>query len=37
VNHSAHLWGALYGVIFTVALKPAVLLTFVASLTQPRL
>ena len=37
VNHSAHLWGALYGVIFTVALNPAVLLNFVASLSQPRL
>ena len=37
VNHSAHLWGALYGVIFTVAMNPAVLPNFIALLTQPRL
>jgi membrane associated rhomboid family serine protease len=35
INHSAHLWGALYGVIFTVALNPVVLLNFIALLSQP--
>lgn len=28
VNHSAHLWGAAYGVLFTVLLQPAVLSHF---------
>jgi membrane associated rhomboid family serine protease len=37
VNHSAHLWGAVYGVIFTIALNPAVLPHFVNELSQPRL
>jgi len=37
VNHSAHLWGALYGVLFTIALNPSVLSNFIALLTQPRL
>jgi hypothetical protein len=36
VNHSAHLWGAAYGVIFTIALNPAVLPRFIALLSQPR-
>ena len=37
VNHSAHLWGALYGVLFTIALRPEALLNFLGTLTQPRL
>lgn len=37
VNHSAHLWGALYGVLFTIALRPEALLNFIGTLTQPRL
>jgi len=37
VNHTAHLWGALYGVLFTIALNPAVLPHFFAVLSQPRL
>lgn len=36
VNHSAHLWGAAYGVIFTIALEPSLLPAFIASLSQPR-
>ncbi len=32
VNHSAHLWGAAYGVIFTLVLKPQVLPYFLALL-----
>jgi len=37
VNHSAHLWGALYGVIFTVVMEPRVLPYFFASLLHPQL
>jgi membrane associated rhomboid family serine protease len=32
VNHSAHLWGAAYGVLFTVLLEPAVAGHFTRSL-----
>ena len=32
VNHSAHLWGAAYGVLFTIAMEPAVLGHFTQSL-----
>ena len=32
VNHSAHLWGAAYGVLFTVLLQPAILGHFSRSL-----
>ena len=28
VNHSAHLWGALYGLTYTIILKPSILLEF---------
>jgi membrane associated rhomboid family serine protease len=35
VNHSAHLWGAAYGVIFTIALEPSLLPRFIALLSQP--
>jgi membrane associated rhomboid family serine protease len=35
VNHSAHLWGAAYGVIFTVLVDPRVLPHFLAALLQP--
>jgi membrane associated rhomboid family serine protease len=35
VNHSAHLWGAVYGVIFTIALEPSLLPGFIALLSQP--
>ncbi|MBZ0087750.1 MAG: rhomboid family intramembrane serine protease [Thermomonas sp.] len=33
VNHSAHLWGAAYGVLLTLALQPRVLGHFLQSLT----
>ena len=36
VNHSAHLWGALYGVVATVLIEPRVLPWFLAQLAQPR-
>ncbi|MCY7355786.1 MAG: rhomboid family intramembrane serine protease [Lysobacter sp.] len=32
VNHSAHLWGAAYGMLFTVLLEPRVATTFVGRL-----
>ena len=35
VNHSAHLWGAAYGVMFTLLLEPRVLQHFLARLMQP--
>jgi membrane associated rhomboid family serine protease len=28
INHSAHLWGAVYGLVFTILLKPALLVNF---------
>ncbi|MEB3766228.1 rhomboid family intramembrane serine protease [Acinetobacter sp. MD2] len=34
VNHSAHLWGAAYGVIVTILINPKVLPHFLAELTQ---
>ena len=35
VNHSAHLAGAAYGVLFTVLMEPRVLAHFMAELTNP--
>jgi membrane associated rhomboid family serine protease len=35
VNHSAHLWGAAYGVIFTIAMEPPVLPHFLQALSNP--
>lgn len=35
VNHSAHLWGAGYGVLFTVLSNPGVLAHFLGALSQP--
>ena len=35
VNHSAHLWGAAYGVLFTCIVQPAVIPHFLATLAQP--
>lgn len=37
INHSAHLWGAAYGVLFTVLIEPRILPHFMASLMQPGL
>lgn len=37
VNHSAHLWGAAYGVVFTVLVNPPLVLSnFLGQLLQPR-
>ena len=35
INHSAHLWGALYGVVFTVLANPEVLPHFLGALAHP--
>lgn len=37
VNHGAHLWGAAYGILVTIALDPRILGHFVQQLSQPRL
>ncbi len=36
INHSAHLWGALYGVLFTIALDPSVAGRFFEQLLHPQ-
>lgn len=36
INHDAHFWGALFGVVFTIALHPDVVSTFVNELRHPR-
>ena len=36
VNHSAHLWGAAYGVLFTLAVEPRLLGRFLEALSHPR-
>jgi membrane associated rhomboid family serine protease len=36
VNHDAHLWGAIFGMVFTVALRPGILGTFINELQHPR-
>ena len=35
INHSAHLWGAAYGVVFTLALEPRVFAVFIDGLSHP--
>jgi membrane associated rhomboid family serine protease len=37
VNHGAHLWGAVYGVVFTIALRPEILPYFLSAVMQPGL
>ena len=36
VNHSAHLWGAAFGIAFTLLVRPEVLSHFLSQLAQPR-
>jgi membrane associated rhomboid family serine protease len=35
INHSAHLWGAIYGILFTIAVEPRVLGQFFERLSHP--
>jgi membrane associated rhomboid family serine protease len=35
VNHDAHMWGALFGILFTAAVHPAIMADFVNQLTHP--
>ena len=35
INHSAHLWGAVYGMAFTIIMEPAVLKNFINQLIHP--
>jgi membrane associated rhomboid family serine protease len=36
VNHDAHLWGAIYGVVFTIVARPSIVGNFLNELSQPR-
>jgi membrane associated rhomboid family serine protease len=36
INHSAHLWGAVFGILFTLALEPRVAGFFLQQLLNPR-
>ncbi|HEY6901409.1 MAG TPA: rhomboid family intramembrane serine protease [Puia sp.] len=36
VNHDAHIWGAVYGVVFTIAVHPAIVGTFLNEMMHPR-
>ena len=36
INHDAHLWGAAFGVAFTIALKPEVINVFLKEITHPK-
>ena len=35
VNHDAHLWGALFGIVFTFAVRPSVMSSFINELSHP--
>jgi len=37
INHSAHLWGAAFGVVFTLLIEPRVFTHFLAELSNPRM
>jgi membrane associated rhomboid family serine protease len=36
VNHDAHLWGAIYGIVFTIVARPSIVGTFINELSHPR-
>lgn len=36
INHKAHLWGAIYGVVFLIAMEPKILSHFITELLNPR-
>ena len=35
VNHDAHLWGAIYGIVFTIVARPSVVGTFLNEMSHP--
>ena len=35
INHSAHMWGAAYGIVFTVLMEPRVIPFFLEQLRNP--
>jgi hypothetical protein len=35
INHDAHLWGALYGILFTIAVHPSVMSSFFNEISHP--
>lgn len=35
INHDAHLWGAVFGIIFSIVLKPEVISFFLEAITHP--
>lgn len=37
VNHNAHLWGGLFGMLYTLALKPSLIVYFFNALLSPRI
>ena len=37
INHDAHLWGAIFGIIFSIVLKPEVVSIFLEAITPPHL
>ncbi|MGQ0738302.1 MAG: rhomboid family intramembrane serine protease [Bacteroidota bacterium] len=36
INHDAHLWGALYGIVFTIIMEPKVIAFFLQQIGNPR-
>jgi hypothetical protein len=34
IGHSAHFWGALFGIVFTIALKPTLVDRFITQIMQ---
>lgn len=34
INHDAHLWGAIFGMLFTISLKPSLIIDFFSKLTD---
>jgi len=34
INHDAHMWGAIFGIVFTLALKPSIFIYFIDKLTS---
>jgi membrane associated rhomboid family serine protease len=36
VNHDAHLWGGLYGIVFTIIVHPGIVSTFINEMKNPR-